>query len=79
MGGQQRLLPWYVVTSEEPSGRTESRRMEIFKRLVALQDSSVGVRESHVHISFEFGLSPEEAVAIEKEGVARNWPPLESP
>ena len=65
-----------MVTPEEPRGRTEHQSMVIFKRLVDLQDSGVSVRESHVHISFEFDLTPEEVAAIEKEGVARNWPPL---
>ncbi len=77
--GQRRLLPWHVVAYEEPPGRTEDRRMEIFKRLVVLQDSGIGVRESRAHISLEFGLTPEEAVAIEEEGVERGWPPLDSP
>ncbi len=68
-----------MVASEQPPGRTEDRRRVIFKRLVDSQDSGVSVRESHVHISFEFDLTPEEVAAIEKEGVACNWPPLESP
>ena len=53
--------------------------MGIFKLLVAVQDSGVGVRKSRAHISMEFGLTPEEIVAIEEEGVARSWPPRESP
>ena len=68
-----------MLTPEKPPGRTEGQRMVIFKRLVDSQDSGVSVRESHVHISFEFDLTPEEVAAIEKEGVACNWPPLESP
>ena len=51
--------------------------MAIFKRLVELQDSGIDVRKSHVHISLEFGLTPEEAAAIAEEGVARSWPPLD--
>ena len=67
-----------MVASENRFGRTEDQRKDIFKRLVALQDSGISVRESQVHISLEFGLTPEESAAIADEGTANSWPPLDS-
>jgi hypothetical protein len=51
-------------------------RMEIFRLLVSAQDMDMTVAESRQYIMHRFGVSESEVRRIEREGVARSWPPL---
>jgi hypothetical protein len=54
----------------------EDQRRVIFAALVALQDTGTEVSRSRVQVARRFGLTPEVMRAIEREGIAREWPPL---
>jgi hypothetical protein len=54
----------------------EERRKEIFLALVDAQDRAVGVAQSRKLIAEQFGLSENQVVQIEREGLDSQWPPL---
>jgi len=54
----------------------ESRRREIFAALVAAQDAGAPVTRSRSEVADQFDLTREEVVAIEREGLDNDWPPL---
>ena len=54
----------------------EERRREIFLALVEAQDKKVSVRQSRRDVAKRFGLTDEQVVAIEEEGMDNEWPPL---
>ena len=51
-------------------------RKEVFRSLVTLQDQGETVKVSRIRISVQFAITPEELSLIEREGIAKNWPPL---
>jgi len=55
---------------------SETRRKEIFSRLVEVQDKGVSVVESRRRVAEEYELSSDEMLGIEREGVSSRWPPL---
>lgn len=55
----------------------EDRRMEIFLTLVDAQDHELDVPQSRRMIAERFGVSEEQVRQIEREGIERQWPPLE--
>ena len=55
----------------------EERRRAAFKDLLEAQDRGVGVKESRALVAKNYGLTAEEVVAIEREGIDEQWPPLE--
>jgi hypothetical protein len=55
----------------------EDRRKEIFLALVDTQDQKVGVTQSRTAIAERFGVSEGQVRQIEREGIERQWPPLE--
>lgn len=70
-----RLTDWTqgMVTSEQPP---LDIRQEVFRQLVERQDSGTPVVQSRAEMESQFSLSPEQVLAIEKEGSTNNWPPL---
>ena len=55
---------------------SEARRKEIFLALVEAQDQRMGVFQSREFVANRFGVRPKEVIAIEKEGLDKEWPPL---
>ena len=60
--------------SEEPL--SESRRKEIFLALVTAQDSEMSVSRSRKVVAEQFGVTDEQVLKIEREGLDNEWPPL---
>ena len=54
-----------------------ARRREVFKALVAAQDSGQTVEQSHVSVAAEYAVTKAQVNAIEKEGLKAGWPPLD--
>ena len=54
-----------------------SQRQSVFLRLVEEQDAGKSVAQSRGMVGNAFGISGPEVIAIEKEGLAKQWPPLE--
>ena len=52
------------------------RRMLVFAALVKAQDEGTPVRLSRSQVAGVFGITTADVAAIEKEGLARGWPPL---
>lgn len=55
---------------------SETRRKEIFLRLVEVQDNGVSVVESRRRVADEFQLQMDDVMGIEREGLSSRWPPL---
>lgn len=55
---------------------TETRRREVFLRLVEVQDGGTSVAESRQLVAQQFDLSVDEVMGIEREGITSRWPPL---
>lgn len=55
---------------------SETRRKEIFLRLVEVQDNGVSVVESRRRVADEFRLQMDDVMGIEREGLSSRWPPL---
>ena len=51
-------------------------RKEAFRKLVLLQDQGETVEMSRIRISIQLDIPLECLKAIEREGIAGNWPPL---
>ncbi len=55
---------------------TEEQRKEIFRALVELQDAGLATEPSRIRIADQFRISVPEVQHVEREGIAKNWPPL---
>ena len=55
----------------------EEKRQEVFRALVELQDTGCATEPSRIRIADQFGVSVSEVRDIEREGIAKKWPPLE--
>ena len=62
------------MTDELP----EDRRREVFAALVAKQDQGLSVAASREAVGGSFGLAAPLVLAIEKEGLKAEWPPLDA-
>jgi hypothetical protein len=54
----------------------ESKRKEVFRMLVSLQDRGETVEDSRKQVAAYFGIILTELGRIEREGLDRQWPPL---
>jgi len=54
----------------------ESKRKEVFRMLVDLQDRGETVEDSHKQVAAHFGIVLIELGRIEREGLDKHWPPL---
>lgn len=52
------------------------QRRDIFRDLVATQDSGVAVRQSYQVITERFEITDAQLRQIEEEGLEKEWPPL---
>ena len=55
---------------------SEPHRKEIFLALVEAQDQEMPVAESRKVIAERFGITQEQVVLIERQGLDNEWPPL---
>jgi hypothetical protein len=55
---------------------SDVRRQEIFLALVTAQDQEMAVAESRKSIARHFGITENQVMRIEREGLDNNWPPL---
>jgi hypothetical protein len=53
------------------------RRREVFAALVTAQDAGQTVEASHASVARSFEITRAQVKAIEKEGLAAEWPPLD--
>jgi len=60
-----------------PDRHIEDKRKEIFRALVELQDTGCATEPSRIRIADQFSISVSEVQHVEREGIARHWPPLE--
>jgi hypothetical protein len=56
---------------------SDERRQEIFFALVTAQDQSMDVAQSRQYVAHRYGVKEDEVRQIEREGIDKNWPPLE--
>ena len=57
---------------------SEDQKKEVFRVLVETQDGGTAVAESRQQVATKFDLEVTGVVAIEREGVANSWPPLDA-
>lgn len=55
---------------------SEDQRREIFRVLVTAQDMDMSVDESRQMVAEIHGLTADEVIEIEREGLRAGWPPL---
>ena len=60
-----------------PDDALEEKQKEIFRALVNLQDKGYGTEWSRNKIANQFSISVSEVQHVEREGIAKNWPPLQ--
>jgi hypothetical protein len=56
---------------------SEEKRKEVFLALVNAQDGQVSVAQSRLSVAGQFSLSDRQIRQIEREGLDKQWPPLE--
>jgi hypothetical protein len=66
-----------MVSNGDAEPLPEARRKEIFLALVDAQDHDLGVAESRKVIAERFGVGEAQVRQIEREGLDRQWPPLD--
>ena len=57
----------------------EVDRREIFVRVVGMQDGGATVGDVRASVAAKYGLSADDIVEIETEGISKQWPPLSQP
>ena len=56
---------------------TEEQRKAIFLELVQAQDGGMPVARSRKDVARRHGLSERQLLAVEREGLEADWPPLD--
>jgi hypothetical protein len=54
----------------------EDQRKEAFRCLVELQDQGCATEQSRIVIAEKFSLDVRDVQRVEREGIAKGWPPL---
>ena len=54
----------------------EEIRKKVFLALVKLQDEGCSTEESRIKIAEQFSIDVSEVQDVEREGIAKDWPPL---
>jgi hypothetical protein len=54
----------------------EDQRKDLFRVLVELQDRGCSTEQSRSQVAEQFSVSVRDVQMIEREGIARRWPPL---
>jgi hypothetical protein len=66
------------MNEQKGESLSEDRRKEIFLALVDAQDHEMSVAESRKLIAQRFALTDAQLLRIEREGMERQWPPLDA-
>lgn len=66
-----------MTNAENVEQLSEERRMAVFSALVKAQDELIEVIRSRKLIIEQFGVTELQLKQIEREGLDRQWPPLE--
>lgn len=66
-----------MVVEERAVELPEDRRRAVFMALVAAQDLGIAVRPSRALVAKEQRVTVAQVEVIEREGVDRQWPPLD--
>ncbi len=56
----------------------EEKRKDAFRVLVALQDEGLTTEQSRVQVAAQFSIDIRQIQNVEREGIAKQWPPLEN-
>jgi hypothetical protein len=56
---------------------TVQQRKEIFRTLVATQDTGMTVPQSMQHVCQQFEITEAQLRQIQEEGIEKEWPPLD--
>ncbi len=64
------------MTESTSNATSEAGKKDLFLRLVETQDGGVSVVDSRKRMAEEFGISVDEVLTIEREGISSRWPPL---
>lgn len=64
------------MTESTSDATSEAGKKDLFLRLVETQDGGASVAASREKMATEFGISVEEVLTIEREGISSRWPPL---
>jgi hypothetical protein len=67
-----------VTQDQDHKPLSEDNRKEIFLALVDAQDHKMDVAQSRRLVGQRFGISEGQVRQIEREGLQRQWPPLET-
>ena len=65
-----------VATNVAGNRPPVGRRREAFRALVEAQDAGMSVPDSRRQVGDRYDLTEAEVLAVEREGVENNWPPL---
>jgi hypothetical protein len=65
-----------MPANDEERALSEAERREVFRALVEAQDQGMAVGQSRLAVAERFGVSEQQVLQIEQEGMAAEWPPL---
>jgi hypothetical protein len=71
-----RRLRRTTLAPKQAEPLNDEQKREIFKALVDSQDGGMTVETSRKKLAETFSLSMDQVVAIEREGLEGQWPPL---
>ncbi len=54
----------------------EEKRQEAFRVLVELQDQGLTTEQSRLQVAAQFHIDVRQVQHLEREGIAKEWPPL---
>ena len=66
------------MSEQKGEALSDDRRKEIFLALVDAQDHDMSVAESRKLIAQRFAVTDAQLLSIEREGMEKQWPPLDS-
>jgi len=64
------------MKDEAIKGLSQAERKDVFLALVEAQDGGLPVARSRQRVAKRFGLSEQQILGIEREGIEGKWPPL---
>jgi hypothetical protein len=56
----------------------EEKRKDAFRALVELQDEGLTTLQSRVQVAAQFSINVRELQNVEREGISKQWPPLQN-
>jgi hypothetical protein len=67
---------WRIRKGKMTDPIQEVQRKEVFRVLVELQDEGSPTEQSRSQVAEQFSMSLRDVQMIEREGIAKQWPPL---